>query len=343
MAAGVAIAEPTSAAVCDRPCVVIVGTPVLTQSVAAHLGGLELATVGAEIDRPPDRERDVLALRERLRAQQVRIVVWLVAGAQVVEIRLLDAERGGLFTREIAGGDELATAEAVGVVVRRAVDDLLAGADEPEGMTRVTLAQAPASAPAAPPVARPAAPPPRRAHRLRLPIDYVGEAWAREQPWQSAVGLGVGWIAPFGLQLAVQTRIVPPLTVRTDATDLRVWRHPIEIAVGYAWRRRRVAIDATVAGIVDVLTATSQAQRPDVIARDSTRVDGGIAPRIRVGVRALDWLVVGGGIGVDVFPGAFAYAVEVMDETRTLLRPRRVRPQLFVGIAFEPRLQRTSR
>jgi len=349
IAVGIAIAsspeathEP-AAPLCDRDCVVIAGadTQALSQAVAAHLGGLELATRVADLDAPAPKQADVGAARARWRAEHVRIVVWLVRDEQAVRIRLLDVERGGLFERELVAADDLATAEAVGVVVRRAVDDVLVGEPEPEGMTTVLLAPAPRPAPV--PIATSpsaAAPPPRPVHRLRLPIDYVGEAWAREQPWQSAAAVGVGWIAPFGLHVGVQTRIVPPLTVRTDAADLRVVRHPIEIGIGYAWRRRRLAIDATVVGIVDVLTATSTAGRPDVVARDSTRVDGGIAPRIRVGVRALDWLVVGGGFGLDVFPAAFAYAVQIMDVQRTLLRPRRVRPQLQIGLAFEPRLQR---
>jgi hypothetical protein len=326
--------EPT----CERECVVVVGEASLTSSVAVHLGGLELASVLGDVAPPGRKRAERETAGERLRARAIRIVVWLEAGEGSIAIRLFDVERAALFERELAAGDELATGEAIGVVVRRAVEDVIAGETEPEGMAVVPASVEPGPKPVA--VApRPVvvvAPPP---HRLRVAVDYVGEAWAREQPWQSSVGFSLGWIAPFGLQIAANVRAVVPLTVRGDGAELRVKRHPVEIAIGYALRRRRLAVDATLVAIVDVLTADSRAQRPGVVARDSTRVDGGLAPRIRVGVRALDWLVFGLGFGLDIFPAAFPYAVDTGSADDTLLRPRRVRPQLQAGIAFEPALR----
>jgi hypothetical protein len=334
-------AAPTVSPMCDSACVVVAGatTEALEQALTAQLGGMEIAPLLADLPAVAPTRDAVETGCARLRKGNVRVVVWLEPTGDGVHIRVLDVDRRALFERQIAAGDELATAEAVGVVVRRALEDLTVAGVEPEGLDPVTIAPpTPRAVPRA--ATRPEPPPPRPRHRLRIGVDYVGEMWARELPWQSGVLVQLGWIAPFGLYLGAHARAVPPLTVRDAAADLRVARHPVEIAIGYSLRRGRLAIDASVVAIVDVLTAVTTPQRFGVTTRDSTRVDGGIAPRLRVGVRALDWLVVGGGIGLDVFPRAFPYAVESAQGLDRLLAPRRVRPQLLVGIAFEPSIGR---
>jgi hypothetical protein len=66
------------------------------------------------------------------------------------------------------------------------------------------------------------------------------------------------------------------------------------------------------------------------------RVDGGVGVRVGAGVRATPWLVVGAALGLEVWPAAFAWAVDTGGTLDVLVTPRKVRPHVLVGLAFEP-------
>jgi hypothetical protein len=327
---------------CREPCVLVViaADSTLDDAVADHLAAVGVAVEPDALATPASPAEQLDAADARADARGALALLWIDPLEDAIRIRLVDARAGALYERGVVRGEtDATTSEAVAVVVRRAVEDLLAGS-EPEGLDRVAIERAPPRASvAAPP--RPS--PPHRRWRLRVGAAYSGEAWARERAWQSGMAAELGFLAPFGLHVALGYRVLAPARVDDDAASLRVGRHPIELGIGWSLRRGLLAVDARVVAVVDVLAARVRPERAGVVGRDSVRADGGVAARFGAGVRALPWLVVGAAVALEVWPAAFSWAVEDEGDTRVLLTPRKVRPHVLVGLVFEPEVGRPKK
>lgn len=336
--AAIAPAPDDDAQRCADPCVgVIADESALAIDVAVQLRGNPAALAGQPA---PQHDRAAVdAVVAAARASAIDIVVWLRRDVDGVRMAMLEVASARLFERRIETVDPAGGAEMLAVIIARAIAAIADGEAVPPGFVAIALehVQRVDAAVATEPTPPAREPPP---HRLRILAAYVGESWAREVAWHSGAQLGLGYRAPIGVLLGVSTRVMAPVRVRDPQLSLELWRHPLELAIGYGLRRRRLAVDAEALALLDIISARSESRDPELVARDSLRVDGGVGARVHVGVRAPSWLVARLGVGFDAFPAAFPYAVSRDGGVDTLVRARRVRPVVTLGLAFEPPLRR---
>ncbi|MDD9934269.1 MAG: hypothetical protein OXT09_11740, partial [Myxococcales bacterium] len=187
--------------------------------------------------------------------------------------------------------------------------------------------------------ARTRVPPPRYATRLAL--GYEGTEFAKSH-FQSGLALEVSVRGPeqfyggVGLTWATTVEVDQPLS-------FEVSRLPVRALAGYRHRLDPVWLDGELGLGVDILsreTAVEQPAVPPDLASvspegDSTRLLYVLSPRARVELPVVPPMGVHAVVGIDVLLNNFSYVSDSGDEFE-LLRPRRVRVLVGVGLAFYP-------
>lgn len=305
-------------------------------SIAAAMRG-QLAGVGVELrvvspgGLDVDTRRDTVAA---LGAQPTTLaVVWVThVEGDVAVLYLYEAKTTESFWREVPGdGNAAASAEAVALGARRAVNGLLEG--YPAGMQAISSprrvepvaaanTQAPIDA---------AKPPAARRHHVLVRAAYTGRHFAPQARWQSGAVVWAGWQAPRGLYVAAGYSILAPIRVRHPTVTLDLRRHPTEVVTGFHLQRLPLEFEVEAAVIVDVVTARSSTE-PSFSAVSPTLVDFGGGVRARLGFVLLPWLSLPIGLGLDVYPLVSPYVARTPERT-VLLDPRKARVRIDVGLA----------
>lgn len=298
--------------------------------------GIEVAVTTHPIDNvfvQLDWARKVGAQR------QGRAVFWLVRrDAQTIQLFVLPPGTDLGYVRDIPaveGSDELA--ESLAVIVRGAAESLRAGAPsgmrglEPEPEPEPPVEPEPEPEPDVS-IAQPTELPKPDQPHFRLGLHYLGTSLAENSPWQSGAALDVGVRFPVRLTAAITAGWTTG-QARDEATDLRIQRLPLGVAVGYGFDpSRRVTGRIMAIGVAEVMWWT-----PDA----NTSLDPGLDVRIGLGVRAD--LVVGlyRDLGLVVSAAGVGWLRNLKVEIdeggvgRTVLDPHPIGAEVRLGVQYE--------
>ncbi len=335
---------------------------------------VELEVVG--LTRAADL-RDRIAAAERLVGEHDALgAVWIETSEAGFDVYLVVAEAGMVQRPIVAVEGQDAALEAAAVVVRYFATDLLEGRaiglrPIPRAASEVD-AEVDAGAPAnagQPGDPREAArsdsdvdtdtdsePPERTAWRLdahgrfRMQVGYAGQAYAPQQRWSSGAELLLGFRARVGAHLGVAYTLSPAFRAviehptSSGVAEVALRRHPLALVVGYqhAWARPRLALDAQVRGLVELVQRQARDPLGSVpLALDPALV---VVPAVEPRVQ-LDWIVlpplsVFFSVGVRIHAIDYRHGLVLEDGEgeeigRTLyLEPNLVSPTLAIGLSL---------
>jgi len=247
-----------------------------------------------------------------------------------VAIYVYDASHARVAKRVLHSPEvDAAAAEELAVVVRAAIDSLLAGED-------VAMEVVPMPTPAPIEEPPPLAPVQQRsAVHMRFGVAYAGTSFAAGT-WQNG-GAFFLLVRPLkALYVGAAYTLFPTLTLEAFGAEARIARHPVELTIGLQrelFSRVDLALEAS--WLLDVVQRTTVLQDPRLTAlpRD-TRLRWGVSPRARV------WLPVVGPLrafamgGADVLFGDFDYVINAPGG-QGVISQRAIRPRVEGGIAVE--------
>ncbi len=298
-------------------------------AVRGQLAGSDVA-VRAHPRAALDAASPLDAARTLARSAEARAVVWFQRDGDRVTLYLFDARAATTYAREFAwAGTEATTAEVLAVAARRALRSLPAG--YPAGMSPFDLPPPKSEHVESTPTATEPPRAPQR-HRARFVAAYVGTRYAAEHRWVSGVGAWASWLAPAGVYAAVGYHLLAATRAHNDDAALKIRRHPIDVLVGYRWVPRHVGFQVELAGLVDIVTTSTEALGTAVAPRDATHTDLGVGTRARLDYAPLSWLSILVGGGVDVYPGAAPFVVRTTSRS-TLVAPFVARPRMSAGLS----------
>ena len=272
---------------------------------------------------PSSPDRDVLAF------------VWIERTADALTVHFYEPAGTSLRERRIpVTGTDAASIEEVAVVVRSAANALLErAANEPPPTAEPTIQPPPRPAPQAPP--EEAAP---EASPLQLGVAYAGTLYASEVPWQHGAQVSIAWRAgttPWRIGAAYSW--VGALRRRTDDLTLTLYRHPMEVFVGFEVpvAGDHASLRAEGGGIGDRVVRRTNQVSPDLQTTPSTaRWSWAVSTRLRLAWRPTRPVWLFAAAGADFLLSRFDHVVRTPSE-QPVISPLAVRPNLQVGGAID--------
>ncbi len=312
------------------------------EAIEAHLSGLDVGVETVAIDEIRGELVAKHAIAEgAARARDALGAFWVESPRKgTLELYLVQPGRREVMRREISLDPRApqASVEAVGIVARSITSALASGMSvEMEAIPLPEPQPAPEPEPAPAPKPAPAPPPdtPRERGRARLAVGYVGTSYAREVAWQSGLGLGAGWVWPFGLHVAAEYAVMQRVRAVETGAAIVVARHPIAAAVGWGHRFGSVFVEGEAVAILDYAVRRSTSGG-DLLAPapDRGRVTFGLGPRGRLAVVAAWRVELYLQVGVEFWLSTVRYAIQRPDGSLpVVLQPRRVRAHTGAGVA----------
>ncbi len=286
----------------------------------------------------PDLQQQVERARAAAKQHGALGAVWFDdSTSDKVSIYVYDASHAWVARRVLHSPEvDAAAAEELAVVVRAAIDALLAGkVVAMEVVTMPNPAPSESEAPAPPSVGSAAIDPSFKV-QVRFGVGYEGTSFARGT-WQNG-GTFLLFLQPtrplyFGASYAQ----FPTLTLQTPEAEARIVRHPVEVTVGWlsgnmgpAFRRGYMAFE--MAGLLDVVQRATVLRDPLLTAmpRD-TRLRWGISPRARAWIPVIGPLqafVMG---GADLLFGNYDFLIN-SPGGQFQISQRSVRPRVEAGV-----------
>lgn len=335
----------------------------ILRAVRIELNDVEVALERIELGAAPELLARIEAGEVLVRERSALGLVWLDPRPDGLTIYLVVGD-GGMLRRPVLGVDDpIAAVEPAAVIIRHFTTDLIAG--RPIGLTRFVVdtgaeteqpADADLEAPIQAEVAPPAQPPIpaqpqllRDRGYLRLQAAYIGQAWARERPWDSGAELSLGWRSAVGAHVGAAVALIPrfePTVSHPTVSGVmtyRVTRYPVSFVAGYqhAWTRSRLALDAQ----LGVVTELHERRATDPIGQLTLKFGGprlrvipAIEPRLRLDYLPLTQLSLFVALGLRVALIDTVYSVSYEDELgqplgeTVVLQPNLVSPVVLIGI-----------
>ncbi|HEX6765255.1 MAG TPA: hypothetical protein VF103_07245, partial [Polyangiaceae bacterium] len=320
-------------------------TSAVTPAVRAQLSDLPVTLVPVSETLPGD-----LGARMRVAARVAeerggQAVFWLEVEASGSVLYFMGQPYNELLSRRLgeAGARGAAIDEEVAVIVRSTVVALLQ--NEKVDMARVEPPSPPAlDRPVAsarhreepPPEPKKASAPPPPPERFRISAGYVGTSFAEASGWQHGATFGIAGFPWKRLLVGARYSVLLPVAVDTDEASLRIYRHPVEVSVGWSLDFAPVYIEPEVAGLFDYRTRSTTATSSDVEKTpDSAQAAFGASPRVRAVFRLFPALSLFATAGVDFYAPQVSYLVR--DPAKhELLRSRSILPRVEGGLTLNP-------
>jgi len=189
----------------------------------------------------------------------------------------------------------------------------------------------------------------------RVQLEYTGNAYAPQVPWQSAFALSAAWQSRLGVYVGAGYDFTAPYQVSLRSEDAgialtpRVSRFPISAILGYHWSRGKLGVDGelrVISAVNRVVATTFGLGMVDAGTKGIDQIEDlsfglGFSPRARVHYRPIPQLSLQLGLGVDLFALNRSYFVQLTDPDtgqslgkETYLRPRVARPTVGVGFVL---------
>ncbi len=181
--------------------------------------------------------------------------------------------------------------------------------------------------------------------QLRFAVGYRGTTFAQQEPWQSGIGIWIGWITAIDIYVGLGYIWIPDTNVTTNLTSdnksspgFWIERAPFELFSGYQYRTGFFAFQGELGGVFDNITRRSNPVREEQVDRfRETEGRSGIAiglfARGRVEYFLERHLAIFGGLGLEGFLRNFEYVAD-LKKREMLLEPDPVRFEIEIGLAF---------
>ncbi len=294
--------------------------------IQVHLstGPAGAGSVGGTTPSSPDR--DVLAF------------VWIERTAGALTVNFYEPAGSSLRERRIpVTGTDTASIEEVAVVVRSAANALLErAAQEPP----------PTAEPTPPPATWPPPAPPQAPIRdaqpepapLQAGVAYATTVYANEVPWQHGAQVSLAWrVGATPWRLGAAYTWVTALRRQTDDLTLTLYRHPMEVFVGFEVpvAGDHASLRAEGAGIADrVVRRTSQVSSDLESTPSTARWSWAVSTRLRLAWQPARPVWLFATAGADFLLNRFDHVIRTSSES-PVISPFAVRPNLQVGGAVD--------
>jgi hypothetical protein len=251
-----------------------------------------------------------------------------------------------ILTREVESPEVGEPSEAVAIMVRQTVAEILAGevigeeaplpGDEPVAVEPPVEDDGQPAAEDSPDQAQATEP---SFHRLELALGYTLQAQAAEPLLLHGIAVGLGWRFHPNLALIGGYRFAWPSRVEDDAATIKVSRHPAHLGLRAWFELGRFRLGGAAALVVDYVTVATP-ELSQSLERISDDGDLGLATTVDfVAVLMLaDWLGLAVSIGAEIpLKRKFYYipGPEGADDRRVLFDPWPAQPRVVVGLLAE--------
>ena len=189
----------------------------------------------------------------------------------------------------------------------------------------------------------------------RLQVSYLGNSYAPEVPWQSALSATGTWVSRLGVYVGLGYDFVGPYetALRSEnagvAVTPRVSRYQINTAVGYHWHRRAFGLDGELRIITEINRVVATNIALGSVPMGAKGIEGldelsftlGFSPRLRLYYRPIYQFSLQVAGGVDLYAINKEYFIKFTDPDtgaslgkEAYLRPRVARPLFSAGATF---------
>lgn len=266
------------------------------------------------------------------------------------------AQQGRILVREIREPDPWSRAEAISIIVRASVVQLLAGqsigvnaasALEESRQTSIASSEAaPPRLPQEPPATRPASLAPSEdapgSAQWEAELAYLLQVHSRQFAVLSGLSLGLSVTLAGHWRLSGQYLMVQPIKQPGQTAILELNRHPMAAGLGYVWSKGRVELGLATALFVDIATFTnSDIQAGYRSETDSRDVIFSLTPSVRLSYKLVERLSLLLSVGAEIPINRKEYtAIIRTEETMNILSvktivPWPVQPLFQIGVAID--------
>jgi hypothetical protein len=344
------------ATVAEEPAVVVMIVPEgqerdaepVVRAVDSQLSDLRVELrLHSSSSHPSDLPGQVAIAGQVAAEQGALVVCWydLIARRQVF-LYLTGADQDRILVRKLEEPEDAGRAEAIAIIIRSSVNEILAG-----GVIGIAAASvAPAPPPAPLPTAAPSAPPPtvpeqeppmpeepppptpEERDRLLLDLGYVLHVHSSAQPVTHGLGVALGVrLHPSWMLLAGYT-VLGRIRGAGESATVVLSRHPIHLAARLAFDLGMVDLGATLALVLDYATfeVRRAAEELDVVD-DHDDLIVAVVPSFDLRARLVGGLHLLIGLGVEIPLHDVHYVVQGPAGPETLLDSWPVQPRLLAG------------
>ena len=336
----VAWSSASAAAAGERPALIMLVPKVQDASVSAaaeaissQISDLEADLAVTPVDALPTSFDAALATaRSHARPSGVTAIFWVIETEDdAALLYLFEGDGARALVRRVEGPGGPARLEALSVIVRMSIAELLRG-----GRIGVAV-ETEAAAPAPAPVERRAAPTPEEPRRgwLRPGVAYALAMASEEHPVVQGLDVALGASPLQHLWVLAGYTFFERIESSGADASISVARHPLRLGVRGAERWSALELGLSLSFVADWTTFRLKT------GSDLHPVGGqddfvwGLLPAIDFGVSFTRWLVVFASFGAEIDLPSLSYAYEKDGARVVLLDTWKAQPRLLVGLAVD--------
>lgn len=314
----------------------------VVRAVQGQLSDLDVTFRLSPVERLPGTLREQIALSEQLAGEPGALAVfWCdLENPEQVFLYLRGTEGDRILVRKLEEPDTGGMSEALAIIVRASVGELLRG-----GRVGVAVAEVVAAEPPPPPALiepveeppTPGAPPPRpRVVRVMHRVGYVFETYSAEQPATHGLGLGLGIRLHPNIWIDAGYTLAGTLRKVGETAEIRLRRHPIRLGLGVAFPVWIFEIGASVAGVLDYVSFEVRGLKKGMAAvEDRDDVLFSVLPAFEARMRFFPRLHLMLALGVEIPIRAAHYVAQSEQVEEVLLDAWPAQPWVFAGLAID--------
>jgi hypothetical protein len=284
--------------------------------------------------------------------QCLAVVWWELASLAKIYIYYSEAEQGHILVRELREPDTSSRAEALAIIVRSSVSQLLAG-QEIGVRAGPDQEQVPAMS-ASNPVeelgpakdqdlsSTPSQSMPLGVSLWDLELGYWLQGYSGSSANLSGLSLGLGAILAGSWRIGFQYLVLQSLRRRGQTATLELHRHPMAVGLGYIWARGRIGLRLAAAFVLDVATFANVDIQPGYRGeRGCYDLVFSVSPSLGLSYEPIDRLRFFLSLVAEIPLNRKEYAAMVRSEERESMNlektivPWSVQPALLAGVAID--------
>jgi hypothetical protein len=307
----------------------------LIEAMRSHLSGLEVSVVVVVVDQvAPDYQTQLETAKTVVDEHGALAAIWCdLATGQRCLLYAPDQGDGRVLIRDLDEASQEGRAEAVAVIVRTSLDELLLLG---ERETSAQVEQTPASDGqlAVEDSADFEAAQARRL--LEVSTAYAFYVHSTSHPAIHGLDIGLGLRIAGGLAAKAGYTLLGPIEENGETANLRVTRHPIRAGLEYRFAWHALALNLGAALTIDVVSFKNTGLHPDLAPdTDDNDLLLSVLPTIGVSRRLVGGLTVFCLVGAEISLTSLKYVTELSGEQEELVRAWPVQPWFWAGLALE--------
>lgn len=337
--ASLARAQELDAVGSDRSTVVMIAerreqrqAETVVRAVQGQLSDLSVVLQVVWVDElPAGMPAQIAEAEQTARGTDAVAVFWCdLRAADRIYLYFAAPSGGRVLVRELSGAEEGGLAEALAIIVRSSVEAVLAGGEI--GVVVAPMAAVEERPRAEQPPEQPQEPPgPGRV--LAMTVAYNLDVLCEQRPAVHAVAVGLEVRLGGPLSVEAGYFFSFPFTERAHGIDLTLQRHPVWLGLRAAWLTGDVALSASLAAQIDVVTEEVRSLSAAVETDgEGTEVLFSLAPLLRAGYVFAGRVELFLAAGVDVPLRRARYVVGSPSGPLEILDTWPVRPRVLAGV-----------